>query len=71
MTHSEAILLIRDGGLYVRLLLRSRNAPPPSLDGKNSNTFSWSKRYLYLEVQSAMGNRIESPHTHWKPSGYA
>jgi hypothetical protein len=35
MTHNEAILLIRDGGLYVRLLLRNRNAPPPSLDGKN------------------------------------
>jgi hypothetical protein len=34
MTHSEAISLIRDGGLYVRLLLRKTNAPPPSLDGK-------------------------------------
>jgi hypothetical protein len=35
MTHSEAIALIRDGGLYVRLLLRKTNAPPPSLDGEN------------------------------------
>ena len=34
MTHNEAISLIRDGGLYVRLLLRKTNAPPPSLDGK-------------------------------------
>jgi hypothetical protein len=33
MTHNEAISLIRDGGLYVRLLLRKTNAPPPSLDG--------------------------------------
>ena len=33
MTHNEAITLIRDGGLYVRLLLRKTNAPPPSLDG--------------------------------------
>lgn len=36
MTHAEAISLIRDGGLSVRLLLRKTNAPPPSLDGKNS-----------------------------------
>jgi hypothetical protein len=35
MTHSEAISLIREGGLHVRLLLRKTNAPPPSLDGKN------------------------------------
>lgn len=35
MTHNEAIALIRDGGLYVRLLLRKTNAPPPSLDGEN------------------------------------
>jgi hypothetical protein len=34
MTHNEAICIIRDGGLYVRLLLRKTNAPPPSLDGK-------------------------------------
>lgn len=37
MTHSEAIALIRDGGLYVRLLLRKTNAPPPSLDGNSTN----------------------------------
>ena len=36
MTHNEAISLIRDGGLYVRLLLRKTNAPPPSLDGKSN-----------------------------------
>jgi hypothetical protein len=34
MTHNEAILIIREGGLYVRLLLRKTNAPPPTLDGK-------------------------------------
>lgn len=33
MTHNDAIALIRDGGLHVRLLLRKTNAPPPSLDG--------------------------------------
>jgi len=33
MTHSQAISLIREGGLYVRLLLRKTNAPPPSLEG--------------------------------------
>jgi len=54
MTHNEAISLIREGGLYVRLLLRKTNAPPPSLD----------------EVKSAMGNGIETINTHWKPSGY-
>ncbi|CAF4515784.1 unnamed protein product, partial [Rotaria magnacalcarata] len=32
MTHNEAISLIRDGGLYARLLIRKTNAPPPSLD---------------------------------------
>ena len=35
MTHNEAIQIIREGGLYVRLLLRKTNAPPPTLDGKN------------------------------------
>jgi hypothetical protein len=35
MTHNEAISLIREGDLYVRLLLRKTNAPPPSLEGKN------------------------------------
>ncbi|CAF4725154.1 unnamed protein product [Rotaria sp. Silwood1] len=54
MTHNEAISLIRDGGLYVRLLLRKTNAPPPSLD----------------DVKTAMGNGMELMHTHWKPSGY-
>jgi len=39
MTHNEAISIIRDGGLYVRLLLRKTNAPPPSLDGKNKTIF--------------------------------
>ncbi|CAF0780206.1 unnamed protein product [Didymodactylos carnosus] len=32
MTHQDAISLIKDGGLYVRLLIRKTNAPPPSLD---------------------------------------
>ncbi|UJR23490.1 hypothetical protein I4U23_026488 [Adineta vaga] len=54
MTHSDAITLIRDGGLYVRLLLRKTNAPPPSLD----------------EVKSAMGNGFESPNVYWKASPY-
>jgi C-terminal processing protease CtpA/Prc len=61
MTHNEAISLIRDGGLYVRLLLRKTNAPPPSLD----------------EVKTAMtpvGNGMEyynpGPSNHWQPSGY-
>ncbi|CAF1063210.1 unnamed protein product [Rotaria sordida] len=54
MTHNEAISLIRDGGLYVRLLLRKTNAPPPSLD----------------DVKVAMGNGMEFINTHWKPSGY-
>ncbi|CAF0851499.1 unnamed protein product [Adineta steineri] len=61
MTHSEAITLIRDGGLYVRLLLRKTNAPPPSLD----------------EVKTAMtpvGNGMDyynpGPSSHWQPSGY-
>lgn len=44
MTHSEAIQLIRDGGLYVRLLLRKTNAPPPSLDGEN--LFELSSKFL-------------------------
>jgi hypothetical protein len=39
MTHSDAIALIRDGGLYVRLLLRKTNVPPPSLEGENLITF--------------------------------
>ena len=38
MTHNDAIHLIREGGLYVRLLLRRTNAPPPSLDGKEQQT---------------------------------
>ncbi|CAF0822711.1 unnamed protein product [Adineta steineri] len=54
MTHSEAIALIRDGGLYVRLLLRKTHAPPPSLD----------------EVKSAMGNGIDSTNVYWKASPY-
>ncbi|CAF1605689.1 unnamed protein product, partial [Adineta ricciae] len=62
MTHNEAISLIRDGGLYVRLLLRKTNAPPPSLD----------------EVKTAMtpmnnGMEYYNPgqSNHWQPSGYA
>ena len=47
MTHNDAIHLIREGGLYVRLLLRKTNAPPPTLDGKSipstSNQISNSK----------------------------
>ncbi|CAF0809334.1 unnamed protein product [Rotaria sp. Silwood1] len=61
MTHNEAISLIRDGGLYVRLLLRKTNAPPPSLD----------------EVKTAMapmGHGIDYYNpglsSHWQPSGY-
>lgn len=61
MTHSDAISLIRDGGLHVRLLLRKTNAPPPSLD----------------EVKTAMtpiGNGTDyynpTPSNHWQPSGY-
>ncbi|CAF1594905.1 unnamed protein product [Adineta ricciae] len=55
MTHSEAIALIRDGGLYVRLLLRRTNAPPPSLD----------------EVKSAMGNGVDATNIYWKASPFA
>lgn len=40
MTHGEAISIIRDGDIYVRLLLRKTNAPPPSLDGKRLILFS-------------------------------
>jgi hypothetical protein len=71
MTHSEAIALIRDGGLYVRLLLRKTNAPPPSLDGENIIDFvrKYSFRFR-LEVKIAMGNGIESTNTHWKASPY-
>ena len=56
MMHGEAIALIRAGGLYVRLLLRKTNAPPPSLDGEKSLRF-WIillTRILILEVKMAM-----------------
>jgi hypothetical protein len=69
MTHSEAIILIREGGLYVRLLLRKTNAPPPSLDGKKIS-LTFSNKYSILEVKNAMGNGMESINPHWKPSGY-
>ncbi len=82
MTHNEAISIIRDGGLYVRLLLRKTNAPPPSLDGKNKTIFllvikKINKLFSILEVKTAMtpvGNGMEyynpGPSNHWQPSGY-
>jgi hypothetical protein len=80
MTHNEAISLIRDGGLYVRLLLRKTNAPPPSLDGKKKNKILFKiKKFVFfcLEVKTAMtpvGNGMEyynpGPSNHWQPSGY-
>ena len=72
MTHHDAISLIRDGGLHVRLLLRKTNAPPPSLDGTNRTLIkktSFIEFYFFLlflswkEVKTAMvgpiGNGIE------------
>ncbi|CAF1948510.1 unnamed protein product [Rotaria magnacalcarata] len=61
MTHNEAISLIRDGGLYARLLIRKTNAPPPSLDE--------------LKIPMApVGNGIDyynpGQSSHWQPSGY-
>jgi len=81
MTHNEAISLIRDGGLYVRLLLRKTNAPPPSLDGKKKRNWFFvrkiNKLFFILEVKTAMtpvGNGMEyynpGPSNHWQPSGY-
>jgi len=58
MTHSEAIALIRDGGLYVRLLLRKTNAPPPSLDGENIIDFVG--KYSFL-----ISFRSENSHGKW------
>ena len=79
MTHSDAIVLIRDGGLRVRLLLRKTNAPPPSLDGSEGNLFLSTNIFnvfSILDVKLAMGNEIEpvnnnNNNTHWKPSGLA
>ncbi len=79
MTHNEAIALIRDGGLYVRLLLRKTNAPPPSLEGKKKFYFYQKNNFFFgiLEVKTAMtpiGNGTEyynpGPSSHWQPSGY-
>lgn len=70
MTHNDAIHLIREGGLYVRLLLRKTNAPPPTLDGKK-NLLLFERKSFISEVKNAMGNGIEPISAHWKPSGLA
>jgi hypothetical protein len=49
MTHNEAISLIRDGGLYVRLLLRKTNAPPPSLEMELN---------IIIQVRVVIGNQV-------------
>lgn len=77
MTHNDAISLIRDGGLHVRLLLRKTNAPPPSLDGKTPLDTLLSRRPMLVEVKTAMapvsnGMEYYNPgqSSHWQPSGY-
>ena len=72
MTHNEAITLIRDGGLYVRLTLRKTHAPPPSLDGKGVDGFDRGSLLLlcFSEVKSAMGTVAESTNIYWKASPY-